>query len=58
MQFLLRNGASVHVRDRFNHTPLFEAAQRKHMRVVRLLRQAGAHFNDSETQDIVFQALV
>ncbi|CAG8584921.1 6605_t:CDS:10 [Paraglomus occultum] len=58
VQFLLQNGASVHVRDRFNHTPLFEAAQHKHMRVVRLLRQAGAHFNDSETQDIIFQALV
>jgi lysophospholipase len=46
------------VRDRFGHTPLFEAARNKHIAVVKLLRKAGAHFNDFENDDIVFQALL
>jgi 60kDa lysophospholipase len=53
----LQNGASVHMRDRFGHTPLYEAARNKHKNVIQTLREAGSHFNDAEIDDVVFQAL-
>ncbi|CAI2171130.1 13868_t:CDS:10 [Funneliformis geosporum] len=57
VKFLLQNGASVHMRDRFGHTPLYEAARNKHKHVINTLREAGAHFNDAEIDDVVFQSL-
>ncbi|RIA95047.1 asparaginase-domain-containing protein [Glomus cerebriforme] len=57
VKFLLQNGASVHMRDRFGHTPLYEAARNKHKHVIHTLRETGAHFNDAEINDVVFQAL-
>ncbi|KAG9294764.1 hypothetical protein G9A89_008243 [Geosiphon pyriformis] len=57
-KFLLERGASVHVRDRFGHTPLFEAARNKNRNIIELLRSAGAHFNDSETDHVIFQTFL
>ncbi|CAG8542003.1 3537_t:CDS:10 [Ambispora gerdemannii] len=57
-KFLVERGASVHVRDRFGHTPLFEAARNKHRAIIELLRLAGAHFNDSESDHVIFQAFL
>ncbi|KAL1925635.1 uncharacterized protein VTP21DRAFT_518 [Calcarisporiella thermophila] len=54
VEFLLLNGASVHVRDRFNHTPLFDAVRSGNLAVVRLLRKAGAHFSDFELQEMTW----
>ena len=45
------------MRDRFGHTPLYEAARNKHTSVVHTLREAGSHFNDAEIDDVVFQSL-
>ncbi|KAG0000374.1 hypothetical protein BGZ79_006016 [Entomortierella chlamydospora] len=51
--FLLSHGASIHVRDRLNHTPLYDAVTRGgNMEVVKMLRNTGAHFNDSEVSDL------
>ncbi|CAG8623069.1 15712_t:CDS:10, partial [Acaulospora morrowiae] len=55
VKFLLQHGASVHMRDRFDHTPLFEAARNKHEHIIKLLRDTGAHFNDAEIDDVMFQ---
>ncbi|CAG8441038.1 11130_t:CDS:2 [Acaulospora colombiana] len=55
VKFLLQYGASVHMRDRFGHTPLFEAARNKHENIIKLLRDTGAHFNDAEIDDVMFQ---
>jgi lysophospholipase len=45
------------MRDRFGHTPLYEAARNKHKHVVHTLRETGAHFNDAEINDVMFQAI-
>ncbi|CAG8518882.1 9763_t:CDS:10 [Dentiscutata erythropus] len=57
VRFLLEHGASVHMRDRFGHTPLYEAARNKRRDVINILREAGAHFNESELDDVMFQVL-
>ena len=48
---LLLHGASVHVRNRGNNTPLFLAEKMGHAGNVKLLREAGAHFWGSEEED-------
>ncbi|EPE05061.1 lysophospholipase-like protein [Ophiostoma piceae UAMH 11346] len=48
---LLLHGASVHVRNRGNNTPLFLAEKMGHVGNVKLLREAGAHFWGSEEED-------
>ena len=53
VEHLLSHGASVHARDTFGHSPLFYAA--KHggetgLRMVRLLRAAGAHLGEREVE--------
>ena len=45
VEFLLLNGALVHVRDRYNDTPLINAVRFSHPDVVKLLVQTGAHLH-------------
>ncbi|KAG0233471.1 hypothetical protein BGW42_007428 [Actinomortierella wolfii] len=52
VRFLLSHGASIHMRDRQNHTPLYDAATRSgSLEIVQLLRATGAHLNDAEVSD-------
>ncbi|KAJ1654708.1 hypothetical protein IWQ61_005404 [Dispira simplex] len=53
--FLLRNGASVHVLDHFGHTPLYDAIRKRSERCVRMLVRAGALFNERENREVAFQ---
>ncbi|XP_075223657.1 L-asparaginase [Lycorma delicatula] len=50
VQYLLLQGASVHMRDRFDLTPLMQAIENEHEDVVKLLRQCGAHLTLSPLQ--------
>lgn len=52
VEYLLLQGAAIHVRDRSGHTPLFNAIIEKRLEVVRILREAGAHLAESETNDV------
>lgn len=45
---LLTRGASVHVRNRANNTPLYLAEKMGHAAVVALLKEAGAHLWETE----------
>ncbi|KAF9966382.1 hypothetical protein BGZ70_002506 [Mortierella alpina] len=57
--FLLSHGASIHVRDRLNHTPLYDAVTRgTSLEIVKLLRNTGAHFNYSEVQDLGWKLMI
>jgi len=47
----LSHGASVHLRNREGHTPLFIAAAAGLRDHVILLREAGAHLHPDEVQD-------
>ncbi|KAI1316669.1 hypothetical protein EDD11_009625 [Mortierella claussenii] len=59
VRFLLSHGASIHVRDRLNHTPLYDAVTRGNsVEVVRMLRGTGAHFNDSEVSDLGWKLMI
>ncbi|KAF9359828.1 hypothetical protein BGX26_011296, partial [Mortierella sp. AD094] len=59
VRFLLSHGASIHVRDRLNHTPLYDAVTRgTNMEVVKTLRDTGAHFNDSEVSDLGWKLMI
>jgi lysophospholipase len=51
VEFLLKHGAAVHVRDRSGHTPLFEALVWKRSEVVQMLCRAGAHLAETEGDD-------
>ncbi|CAO3587890.1 unnamed protein product [Absidia cylindrospora] len=51
VEFLLKHGAAVHVRDRSGHTPLYEALVWKRSEVVRMLCRAGAHLAEIELDD-------
>ena len=42
-KLLLANGVSVHLRDRWDDTPLLSAIRNKHLHVIRLLLSAGAN---------------
>ncbi|KAJ3080213.1 hypothetical protein HK102_003214 [Quaeritorhiza haematococci] len=81
VEFLLLHGAHVHVRDRFGHSPLFDAVraakikgtgvgggsgggvgaesangagspEKRARQVVRLLKDAGAHFGEEEAEEV------
>ncbi|CEG68248.1 Putative L-asparaginase [Rhizopus microsporus] len=52
VEYLLLHGASIHVRDRSGHTPLFDAVIEGHADVVKILREAGAHLAESEINDM------
>ena len=43
VQYLLDFGAPVHVRDRYGDAPLDNAVAFRHMAIIKLLRQTGAH---------------
>ncbi|XP_050434885.1 L-asparaginase [Adelges cooleyi] len=45
VRYLLLNGASVHIKDRFDRTPLIDAVENDHVDVIKLLRRCGAHLN-------------
>jgi lysophospholipase len=57
VEFLLLHGASVHTRDRFGHTPLFDAVCEKREDVVRILRLAGAHCAFGDFEDLGYKWL-
>jgi len=59
VKFLLSHGASIHKRDRLNHTPLYDAVTRSsNLDVVKVLRDTGAHFNDSEVSDLGWKLMI
>ncbi|XP_055618347.1 L-asparaginase isoform X2 [Toxorhynchites rutilus septentrionalis] len=47
VQFLLQNGAAVHIRDRYERTPLMDAILNDHHQIIRLLVKCGAHLTGS-----------
>ncbi|KAI9136797.1 asparaginase-domain-containing protein [Paraphysoderma sedebokerense] len=52
VHYLLRNGASVHIRDKYNHTPLWYAVKHKYRNVTELLVEAGAHWGHEEREAV------
>lgn len=48
LEYLLRQGGSVHLRNNQNRTPLFMAANAGMGEHVKLLRQSGAHLHSDE----------
>lgn len=52
VEVLLTNGASLHVRDRYNHSPLMDAIRFRHTAVVDVLRKGGAHFTQAEHESV------
>ncbi|KAF9215565.1 hypothetical protein BGZ59_001015 [Podila verticillata] len=59
VHYLLSHGASIHTRDRQDHTPLYDAATRgNNVDIVSLLRNTGAHFNDSEVSDLGWKLMI
>ncbi|XP_058452041.1 L-asparaginase-like [Malaya genurostris] len=47
VQFLLQNGAAIHIRDRYDRTPLMDAILNDHHQIIRLLIKCGAHLTGS-----------
>ncbi|XP_076283370.1 L-asparaginase 1 [Lasioglossum baleicum] len=47
VQCLLRMGASVHIKDRFDRTPLIDAVEYDHYDIIKVLMQCGAHLHGS-----------
>ncbi|XP_076656794.1 L-asparaginase 1 [Halictus rubicundus] len=47
VQCLLRMGASVHIKDRFDRTPLTDAVEYDHHDIIKTLMQCGAHLHGS-----------
>lgn len=56
LRFFLSQGASVHLRNRAGHTPLFLAAQAKQLEYVKLLREAGGHLHNEELSEAKHRA--
>ncbi|KAJ3108160.1 hypothetical protein HDU97_002072 [Phlyctochytrium planicorne] len=52
VKILLSHGANVHVRDRYGHSPLYDAVRSRHEDVAFVLREAGAHFAEEESNDV------
>ena len=42
----------MHVKDRYGHSPLFDAISRNHVDVARLLRKAGANLTTDKDYDV------
>lgn len=47
VRHLLLNGAAVHIRDRYDRTPLLEAISNDHHDIIKLLMKCGAHITGS-----------
>lgn len=47
VRYLLQNGAAVHIRDRYDRTPLIDAILHDHHEIIRLLIKCGAHLTGS-----------
>ncbi|XP_055524544.1 L-asparaginase [Wyeomyia smithii] len=47
VQYLLQHGVAVHVRDRYDHTPLMDAILHDHHQIIGLLVKCGAHLTGS-----------
>lgn len=47
VNLLLKNGVSVHIRDRYDRTPLMEAVCIDHHEIIQLLLSCGAHLTGS-----------
>lgn len=47
VRHLLLSGAAVHIRDRYDRTPLMEAISNDHHDIIRLLLKCGAHITGS-----------
>jgi lysophospholipase len=52
VQYLMKNGAGVHVRDRNNDTPLMNAIEFGHEKVIDALVECGAHIQVCKTSSI------
>ncbi|KAI9277638.1 asparaginase-domain-containing protein [Sporodiniella umbellata] len=52
VKYLLLHGSSIHFRDRYGHTPLFDAVHEKRADIVKVLREAGAYLAEAEVNDI------
>lgn len=50
VNFLLSQGASVHVQDMFNRSPLDDAIKFRHLKVVKRLHEAGAILNKKPSE--------
>ncbi|KAJ3164569.1 hypothetical protein HDU88_005216 [Geranomyces variabilis] len=50
VEFLLLHGANVHSRDRFGHSPMWDAVRARRTDSAKLLREAGAHFGEEELE--------
>ena len=48
VEFLLEQGASVHLRDRLGESALWFAIRERQKSIIVLLRRAGAHFSQDE----------
>ena len=47
-EYLLQQGANVHIRDRLGESALWFAIREKHADIIKLLMKAGAHFSQEE----------
>lgn len=48
---LLHEGAHIHIRDRFGHSPLLDALRFRREDIVKILLKAGAHLHQEELED-------
>ncbi|KAI8910155.1 asparaginase-domain-containing protein [Gorgonomyces haynaldii] len=53
-EYLLTIGANLHLRDRFGHSPLFDAVRFRHKEIVDLLVAGGAHFAQEEAIEVTW----
>ena len=52
VKYLLEMGANLHLRDRFGHSPLWDALKSRNKTVIELLRSGGAHFSSEQEAEI------
>ncbi|XP_059579260.1 60 kDa lysophospholipase isoform X2 [Alligator mississippiensis] len=52
VEYLLKSGATVYAKDRYGATPLMNAVKFRHMKVIQLLRDTGAHLSNQDLQDV------
>ena len=52
VRFLLKKGAMIHLKSKFNRSPLLDSILFYHEEIVQILLQAGAHFGPKEDREI------